>query len=579
MKDEKGMSPVIGFTLILSIIVLSLALTQSVYVPEWNKAVEANHYRDLRSSILQLGDKIIEVGRSDTSLPITLDLSPEYPTRAFLFNPLPPTGSVRVERVGKITMSCEVLNPNGSVGYINISEDDNFYAADLIIEPGYLYLGKVGFIFEYFKIFEKWNDNLARIANMGDELRIIVYNGSSTSGDTISIDVCPIAAGGGLYVRNGTITLPLSNDTFDIWRKELVNGTFGANYTFDESNHTVTIHLNNDWHRTSIWVVGIHGCKEEFPTVMLATAKTDNGDVYVLPYGTIQLGVKIQDIFGNPVAGEEVKISTSIPDLPVALTTDENGVVEVEIPYSRDVVNKYVDFIWNNTTVHYVIKIASNESYSGMLAYWRFDEGSGTTARDSTGISGNLYVYYPQYARWVSGHIDDAITGTNTANFAANGSVNYTSSKSFSVEFWGKINLSSTSGKSTARVYFVDANNYSIYTAIDKSRGQVSYNLVFEVNFSSVSANTTIVEDCWMYVVCTYNSTTQEAKMYINGILAASSSINAGDVSPSGWIKVARAAKGNQGQLIYSYVDELRIYERELTENDVMMHFLAELYI
>jgi hypothetical protein len=188
-------------------------------------------------------------------------------------------------------------------------------------------------------------------------------------------------------------------------------------------------------------------------------------------------------------------------------------------------------------------------------ACWKFDEGSGTVAYDSSpnGNTGTLL----NGPSWISGSHGSALSFDGSNDY-----VNITPSSSLfpsgeiTIEAWIKV----VNPSSAAYDGFVCRNTRSNGLQMIKtwSGGTIS---VESVGIGSVTSNYVLRANTWTYVVFTLNSTV--ARIYVNGNL---------DKEGAGWALpttsmpywIGQAAVGTTTPYLSGSVDEVRIYNRAI---------------
>jgi hypothetical protein len=219
----------------------------------------------------------------------------------------------------------------------------------------------------------------------------------------------------------------------------------------------------------------------------------------------------------------------------------------------------------------------NEEQTPGPVAYWKFDEGSGTIANDSTSYKTNATIIG---ANWqaedmcISGKcikfdgIDDYV---NT-----NKDYSWSISDSFAINLWVKPNsisgIQGIMGKGSAggygdvnwewRFYMVGSTPYFGYfnTA---GQGEIS-----------LGSSITLEQSKWYFLTVTYDPT-NKAKLYVNGILAAT------DTSVSNTLQ-DRSTPAIIGNSYYSggtnyyfngIIDDVKIYNYSISEEQIKADF------
>ena len=92
--DDRGQSIQIGAILLFGVLVIGLAVTQTVVVPAENGGVEFNSYTEATTDLVRLQQGVLAAGTGGGYASATVRTGVRYPSRAVLINPGPPTGSL-----------------------------------------------------------------------------------------------------------------------------------------------------------------------------------------------------------------------------------------------------------------------------------------------------------------------------------------------------------------------------------------------------------------------------------------------------------------------------------------------------
>jgi len=87
LRNDKAVSPVIGFALILAIIVSTLGYIQTYYVPVWNAETESQHFEDVYQDMVLFSSNIESAAISGIPRTSGIKLGLTYPSRGIFFNP------------------------------------------------------------------------------------------------------------------------------------------------------------------------------------------------------------------------------------------------------------------------------------------------------------------------------------------------------------------------------------------------------------------------------------------------------------------------------------------------------------
>ncbi|MGH9680762.1 MAG: LamG-like jellyroll fold domain-containing protein, partial [Candidatus Acidiferrales bacterium] len=101
---------------------------------------------------------------------------------------------------------------------------------------------------------------------------------------------------------------------------------------------------------------------------------------------------------------------------------------------------------------------ASATTLPGLVAHWTFDEGSGSSAADSSGNGYTATLF--NGVGWISGRIAGAISANGTNQYASTPSINLTSTHAVTVSLWVDRTYSGTVAGSALLEFSDNYNNY-----------------------------------------------------------------------------------------------------------------------
>jgi hypothetical protein len=198
-----------------------------------------------------------------------------------------------------------------------------------------------------------------------------------------------------------------------------------------------------------------------------------------------------------------------------------------------------------------------------LVAYWKFDEGSGDLVYDNSGYGNHGTIYG---ATWTSGKINGALyfDGFNDA-IEVPDSTSLHISNTITVGAWIK---------------YEGGDNVQINTVLTKRSGESGFSLgtqhgkvrfsVGSTYFDYVEGTTTLQPGKWYHLVGTYDGTTQ--KIYVNGLLDGSRLYSGQLSSNTAPLFIGLCISGETGAK-YGYftgiIDEVRIYNRALNSDEI----------
>ncbi len=231
-----------------------------------------------------------------------------------------------------------------------------------------------------------------------------------------------------------------------------------------------------------------------------------------------------------------------------------NGLIDEVRIYNRALSEAEIKAIYQNNTF----------IREGLVAYWRFDEGSGTTAHDTHHIAKSDNKEGSVFGNALSfDGVDDYVELPNSDSLDITDEI--------TVEAWVKLKevASGQRQKVIAGKFDGDCDPYAlIYDNVDYYVGfKLSANSVTVPHYSYTPDNK------WHHLVGTYDG--KDVKFYFDGELKASSP-NSGliksrtnSVTIGGWTGQTRFINGT--------IDEVHIYNRALTPEEIYDHYIRGL--
>jgi len=210
---------------------------------------------------------------------------------------------------------------------------------------------------------------------------------------------------------------------------------------------------------------------------------------------------------------------------------------------------------------------------TGLVGYWSLDDGSGVTALDQSGNknNGTLEGSAPT---WVDGISGKAVNfpGTNERLDCGNGApLDEIGNGSFSISFWMK--SKDTVPLSNGRLFdkVETGNNYILLDSFGTANrfrfGLKIGNIGAIANFSE---DTAPFDTNWNHIALIINRTTDLATLYMNTIKDATEiDLSSCPANCSNTANVAWGGKNDGANPYEGYLDELRIYNRVLTEAEI----------
>ena len=210
---------------------------------------------------------------------------------------------------------------------------------------------------------------------------------------------------------------------------------------------------------------------------------------------------------------------------------------------------------------------------SGLVSWWKFDEGNGTTAADSSGNGNTMNLV--NGVSWVAGKSGGAISANGTNQYATAPGINLSGTSTVTVAFWANRTYSTT----TESVMLESSTNYNNSTT---GFGFFPDDTVCKGIQAAVHGNVGYSTNCytqptsgvWHHLAIIYDKTqvaSAQTAFYIDGVLQTPTSnhdtaqnTNAFGNNPIYLFSRAGSQFFNAGEM-----DDLRIYNRALSANEI----------
>lgn len=311
--NEKGVSPLLGFILMLLILMISISALQTQYVPGVCKGIEADHMEHITGQIMEL--------KNPSTKNVKFDMGVDYPEYLFLITPNSLATAMNVRDFNISVAYTEIL-ANGS----KVEREENFTSSRIEIASNYLFYPKDKLTLENTAVFKHAGGNYIPISDQTsfkNKINLILLNTTFDSVSTtqsLNLFSVPQSTGGRVLAENLSIS-------FESVYPQYWEGIEGYNVTVNGDIVTVR---EEDMILFSLDEVMLYsGNRRGADSEPIRMIKTNSLDTYNLKKGeSVNLGVKVVDKYNNPVEGVEVNasVSSSIGDVnPSVLYTDSDG--------------------------------------------------------------------------------------------------------------------------------------------------------------------------------------------------------------------------------------------------------------
>jgi hypothetical protein len=363
--------------------------------------------------------------------------------------------------------------------------------------------------------------------------------------------------------------------TIEAWVKPVQKGQqgiisgssyYGGSYTLYLRNtpgQDVGFWFNNGTQRRTIAVGTV---PSNVWTHIVGVADATKMVVYIngIPYtGTLYTGTEALNYDG-------VKIGFNSW---IALPKYFNGLIDEVRIYNRALSEEEIRYHYNHTLPKGALSPLAMKEDPSLVGYWSFNEGNGTIISDQSGNNNNGTLYLgssgntdPSKA-WSPGISGTALSFDGVDDYVEVKHADSLNLNYMSLALWLKWKspmddwpiLINKGGK----FYLQLANTRKLYFLI---RSDVSSYYIF--------SNTILAENTWYFVVATYDGLYM--KIYINGNLDNSLSVSITVATTTANLRIG--GETYSGSRFSGLIDEVRIYNRALSEQEILEHYRNSKY-
>lgn len=212
---------------------------------------------------------------------------------------------------------------------------------------------------------------------------------------------------------------------------------------------------------------------------------------------------------------------------------------------------------------------------SGLSAYWNLDEGTGTSAADSSGNGNNgTLISSPS---WTAGKIGNALTfnGSNYVNAGNGTSVNITGP--LTVAAWIKTTQSSGEIATKYKYRLLGSSYYGYTLNLGSSKGLFTAYCGTDCSSPSASSANNVDDGAWHYVVGVFDGS--RVVTYADGVPGTSQlwsdSLAVGDNNFFIGARRASAGIGLPDIFFNGTIDDVRLYNRALSATEIQAYYNA----
>ncbi|MBN2422618.1 hypothetical protein JXB41_05295 [Candidatus Woesearchaeota archaeon] len=298
--------------------------------------------------------------------------------------------------------------------------------------------------------------------------------------------------------------------------------------------------------------------------------------------GVFNPGNYLRFYIDGVLAGEDTSdvpdhIAYSSVPLRIGLRADNtvqgmwNGTIDEVKIYSRalteaEISDEYNKSVHNYTENYIDLSWTDRDSDDGLVLYMPLEEGTGTRTDDLSRMKNDGTITGTE---WTSGKYGSALDFDGSSDFVDAGSdSSYDITSDYTFAAWIYPKNIATAGQ---RIIVKDNNTDGKALSLgDPGSGRIRF---FDRGMSPVSTDTgaIISNNNWYHVVAVYDSSDAMKRIYIDGIeVANSTSVTGTPATNSVNLGIGADPKGNSGGFFNGTIDEVRIYNRSLTTEEII---------
>jgi hypothetical protein len=218
------------------------------------------------------------------------------------------------------------------------------------------------------------------------------------------------------------------------------------------------------------------------------------------------------------------------------------------------------------------------ENQAGLVGYWKFDEGAGTIASDSSGNNNNGTI---NGAVWTEGRISRGVQFDGIDDYVQvpdSTSLNIANDE-ISIAAWVKMLGDGTNNGvvvcKQAPAGTSDASySLDVYPSIHTPVGR---HVEFAVNvggsWNAYVSTSALTLGAWNHVVGTYDGS--KVRIFINGVLDIEYTLTGNIVPKNGPLYIGHEDAWSPGEYFNGAVDEVRVYNRTLSSAEIWAEYTS----
>lgn len=205
---------------------------------------------------------------------------------------------------------------------------------------------------------------------------------------------------------------------------------------------------------------------------------------------------------------------------------------------------------------------------TGMISYWKMDDGESTKLKDYKGVSDATCSGILPDATGILNAAKD-FDGASNADIPSNAAYGFNANSSFTIAFWVKIGSSNSGSQiiigkgdgATSAYWYIGVEDGVPFAVIEDANSNTAY----------VTSSSAIGANIWHFVVLVRNESGDMVSLYVDGALVDSQNLNfTGSITNSDIITMGYLiSNSNPGYFLNGQLDEVAIYSRAFSLTEI----------
>ncbi|GGL58497.1 hypothetical protein [Halocalculus aciditolerans] len=340
---SRAQTELLGAILVFGVAITVLVSLQVFAVPLTNERVEFSHNLDVQGDVGEVSTAVFRASTTGVENVVTFDYGTTYPSRAFLRNPPPASGSLSTTDLGRVTLSH--VSASGEANDYVSDTTYSFRTTGLTYRPSYNeYANAPTTRYEYpvtYNVFANGNSSVVGESGLvrGDRITLTLVSGNFSRAQVApgAVHVVPVSAPAqSTTVTNAgddpmTLRLPTHLDE-ETWESVLadqrvengghVTGLAVEEGSGDAPNTLVLTFEEDETYQLRLARVAVDYAPQSSPSAAYLVETSGDRSV-VGPGGEQRVVVQARDRYNNPVSGARVEVAQT--DLGANKGTVTNG--------------------------------------------------------------------------------------------------------------------------------------------------------------------------------------------------------------------------------------------------------------